>query len=93
MHDFSEPTSSGSRPVVVARDLGAELPHPAADLVGVEVDLADAARRAQGPVASSGRLPQPVAGGEPLEVALVEELDLDVRVELRAACGACGSCA
>ena len=41
MHDLSEPTSSGSRPVVVARQLGAELAHPSADLVGVEEDLAD----------------------------------------------------
>ena len=39
---FSEPTSIGSRPVVVPRELRAELPHPRAELGGREEHLADA---------------------------------------------------
>ena len=74
---------------VVARDLGAELPHAGRDLARVEVDLADALVEAPRAVTRpcAGR-----TGSDAREVALVEELDPHVRVQLRAACAACGSC-
>ena len=63
---------------VVAGDLGADLAHAGADLVGVEEDLADAVVVVSRP-ARSGCLLEPEAGREPLEVALVEELDAEPR--------------
>ena len=63
-------------PLVVLRYLAAQLGHPVADLVGREQDVLDA----RGLV--PGQRAEAVPGQYPVVVPLVQQLDVDLRVEL-----------